>query len=35
VLPLKDCLMISTPGNPLGARQLPESETRNTPGGLR
>jgi hypothetical protein len=35
VLPLKDCLMISTLGNPLGARQLPERETRSTPGGLR
>jgi hypothetical protein len=32
VLSLKDRLIISTPGNPLGARQLPESETRNTPG---
>jgi hypothetical protein len=33
-LSLKDRLIISTPGNPLGARQLPESETRNTPGDV-
>ena len=32
---LNDRLTISTPGNPLGARQFPESETRRTPVGVR
>src|SRR5262249_25303173 len=32
---LNDRLTISTPGNPLGARQLPESDTRKTPAVVR
>jgi hypothetical protein len=34
-LVLKDCRMVSSAGNLPGARQLPESKTRSTPGDVR
>src|SRR5262249_11496522 len=34
-LSVNERLTTSTPGNPLGARQLPESETRRTPVDVR
>src|SRR5262249_47497451 len=35
LLSFKEFLMISNPGNPPGARQLPESNTRHTAGDVR